>query len=320
MKTLLIINPYSRAGKSACLAKKCIKYLMSRAFQFDYVEIKSFDDAYNLSLQANKDGIENIIAVGGDGTINQVINGFYDDNGNKISDSRFGVIYTGTSPDFCKSYNIPINIYQASDLIINPGIRYIPIGMIKFNNTLTNASISSQHDLIGTKYFACCANIGLGAKLAQSANSGIRKYLGDFLGTFLCLLKIISTFNSTDYQVHINGKSAELKNMYNVSVGLTTYIASGIKVYRDKKNPDDEFYLLKTSNINMKNIIGLLFKVYSGKEFKNTPYISIEYAKNISFSPNRDNPQVEFDGDPAGFLPVTIEIAKDRLPLLISGS
>ena len=80
---------------------------------------------------SNKEGIDNIIAVGGDGTINKVLNGFYNENGKRISSSRFGVIHTGTSPDFCKSYNIPTNPMKAADLIIGQQTRSIPVGMIK---------------------------------------------------------------------------------------------------------------------------------------------------------------------------------------------
>ena len=75
-------------------------------------------DAYLLSKNANNEGYDVIVAVGGDGTINKVLNGFYDDQGKRISRSRFAVIYTGTSPDFCKSYGIPLDIERAVNFII----------------------------------------------------------------------------------------------------------------------------------------------------------------------------------------------------------
>lgn len=311
MKTLLIINPYSAGGKSAAAAKKLMEYLNGRNYPFDHVEIKHFDDAYNYSFLANRSGIDNIVAVGGDGTINKVLNGFFDNCGNKISSSRFGVVHTGTSPDFCKSYNIPTDVQKATEVIINQHITNVPVGMIKFKSTPPeNKVISSK-----TMYFACCANIGLGAALARSANSGIRAYIGDFLGTLTSFIKIILNYRGTDYEALINGREEKLKNMINISAGITKYIASGINIYRDEAVPADQFYILKVPEVKLLNIPKLIKLIYSGRQFSNSPVISMEYARRVEISGNLIHPEVEFDGDPAGFLPCTIEMAKDKLPV-----
>lgn len=314
MKTLLIINPFSRNGKSGDLAGKAIEYLKTKNLNFDVVEIKQFNDAYYYSVEANTAGIDNIIAVGGDGTINKVLNGFYDNCGNIISSSRFGVIHTGTSPDFCKSYNIPIDITKAADVIINHNIKYIPIGMIRLHSQFQEDHIQIN-DSFQTKYFACCANIGLGAALARDAGSGIRGYFGDFLGTLISFLKILLSYKGTSYNVLINDQIIELKNIINISVGITRFIASGLKVYKDDTIRDDQFYILKTAEVKLINILKLLKLLYSGKQFINSSLLSIEYAQKIEFLNNAVHPEIEFDGDPAGFLPCSIEIAKDRLPV-----
>jgi diacylglycerol kinase family enzyme len=317
MKTRLIINPYSRSGKSGALARKVIKYLKDKDLSFDFVEIEHFNDAYNYSVQANLSGINNIVAIGGDGTINKVLNGFYDKCGNKISASRFGVVHTGTSPDFCKSYNIPTEILKAAEVIIKQNISNIPIGMIKLKREFqkTNESSSTINSSLETRYFACCANIGLGATLARSASSGIRSYMGDFLGTFISFLKILVSYKGTNYNVLINNEAIELKNIINISVGITKFIASDIKIYKDETIPDDQFYILKTAEVRLAVIPKLLKILYSGKEFSNTSFLSLEYTSRIEIFNNVIHPEVEFDGDPAGFLPCSIEIAKDRLPV-----
>ncbi len=313
METLLIINPYSRSGKSGALAKGVCRYLQNKNFSFDFTEINNFNDAYNISVQANKDGITNIVAVGGDGTINKVLNGFYDGNGNKISSSRFGVIHTGTSPDFCKSYNIPTNILQAADVIMAQRFINIPVGMIRLNTRPQKNDGYTQKNPDTTKYFVCCANIGLGASLARSAGSGIRGYLGDFLGTFISLLKILFSYRGTDYNILINSEEREVKNIINISVGITKFIASGIKVYKDDAIPDDQFYILKTNQVRLSELTKLIKILYTGEKFSDTSFLTKEYASQIEIKNNIIHPEVEFDGDPAGYLPCRIEIAKDRL-------
>ncbi|MGA2298550.1 MAG: diacylglycerol kinase family protein [FCB group bacterium] len=309
MKTLLIINPYSRSGKSAKLSEVCKGYLKERNFQFETAELQNFDDAYKFSLEANRNGYDNIIALGGDGTINKVINGFYDSVGNRISAAKFGVIYTGTSPDFCKSYGIPINIIKASITIINQRTREIPVGMIKFKPSLNS-------DNYITNYFGCCANIGLGASLARKANSGIRKYFGDFGGTLISLLQLLVKYRGTNYTIVRDGTEVNEQNVINLSVGITNLIASGIKVPVKEDMADSEMYLLTAAKIRLSNFAKLIYRVYSGKEFKNSEFLFLEYAKKIEIKQNSVHPEIEFDGDPAGYLPCTIEIAKDKLKII----
>jgi diacylglycerol kinase family enzyme len=311
MKTLLIVNPFSHGGKSAKLADKAMKYLKKKNFMFDAVFTGEFEDAYRLSAKANMEGCDNIIAVGGDGTINKVINGFYDNEGNRISNSKFGVIYTGTSPDFCRSYGIPLDVIKASDAVVKMGSINIPIGRIQFHQYLNSGNSSF------VKYFACCANIGLGASLARKANSGIRSLVGDFLGTLVSLLQLLVTYKGTGYLISLDSKTIEYFNVTNLSVGITNFIASGIKVHRDEKIGSGNFYILKTANVNLTNIHKLFKGIYSGKEFVNTPLLSIEYARRIEIYKNEIHPDVEFDGDPAGYLPCYIEMAKDKLPIII---
>lgn len=318
MRTLLIINPYSRNGRSAVYADKAIKYLKSRNFGFEYKFIKDFDDALLISKQANSEGIDNIVAVGGDGTINKVINGFYDFNGNKISDSKFGVIYTGTSPDFCKSYNIPTDYRKAADVIINQKYQDIPVGMIKFNNNIDKADLSGidSRNSREVRFFACCANIGLGASLARKANSGIRARLGDFLGTFISLIQILSKYKGTDYELQLGNSFKYYKNTINISVGLTKYIASGIKVNSKGHENDSEFYVLAACNLKAYKLPEFLRSIYSGKEFGKSDMLFLDYSDNVEIAFNAEHPEIEFDGDPAGYLPCSIQLTKAKLPLL----
>ena len=113
MKCFLILNPRSKSGKSAKLHGYIISALEKTGVKFDFSYVVSFDSIRKQSVYANRNGYDRIIAVGGDGTINAVISGFYDQHGKRISQAKMGVIYTGTSPDFCKSYGIPLKIDEA---------------------------------------------------------------------------------------------------------------------------------------------------------------------------------------------------------------
>ena len=310
MKYFLIMNPGSRSGKSKKLFRKIFNYLDEFDINYEYKITINLDSAYNLSLKANRKKYNVIVAIGGDGTINKVINGFFDDEGNRISESKFGVIYTGTSPDFCKSYNIPWGNYKdALQILLKGKTQKIKLGKIKLVEELESQEFT-------TKYFACCANIGLGATLARNANSGIRKYFGDNIGTFISLIKTLKNYNANNFEVKINDKIKTIENMHSLSIGLTKYIASGIQVKHDLQ--ENNFYSLIVKNMMLSNLPDVLKKIYSGKKIINNDVVTLDYLNEIEIMENSQNPEVEFDGDPQGFLPCKIEIAEDELELLIS--
>jgi len=317
------MNPASRGGSSKKVFKRIFELLDSYAINYQYEVTSCMEDAYTFSVDANKQNYDSIIAVGGDGTINQVLNGFYDKEGKITSNSKFGVIYTGTSPDFCKSYNIPTSLYEAVMTIINNISVNIQVAKIIYHRDDSDSNLSNNSSFnspgFQTKYFACCANIGIGAAIARQANSGIRKYLGDFSGTFISLFKALWHYKASNISVSIDGNTKQdICKHYNLSVGRTKYIASGIKINNEFSNNDGAFYCLFIHNLRFVNLPGLIRKLYGDKDIINSDYISLSFCHKIEIYGESMNCEVEFDGDPQGYLPCKIEAAKDTLGILVN--
>ena len=81
MRYFLIFNPGSRGGKSRKKLDYILETLDKSNINYNYEITKSLEDAYQLSVQANKKDYDIIVAIGGDGTINNVLNGFFDSAG-----------------------------------------------------------------------------------------------------------------------------------------------------------------------------------------------------------------------------------------------
>ena len=319
MKYFLIMNPGSGGGSKEKV-QKILAIFHNNRLEFDYKLTDTLEDAYTLSVEGNIKGYDVIVAVGGDGTINRVINGFYDSVGKRTSSSKLGVIHTGTSPDLCKSYNIPLNIEQALNTILAGKSKKISLGKITYTDVydegLEGLPLSKENEHVQTSYFACCANIGLGASVARTANSGIRNYIGDYAGTFVSLIKTLLKYRPNHFSVSFDGQKQVLENIYNIAVGKTTFIASGIKVKNQLILGDRHFYTLIIKDLGFADWVGVLRKIYSGKRFANNNTMSLQYASSIEVYGNSRNPELEFDGDPRGFLPCVIETARDPLDLI----
>jgi YegS/Rv2252/BmrU family lipid kinase len=306
-KMFFVLNPGAGGGRSERMFSKIVATFEHHGSSCETGVTRCLDEAYHLASDACERGYDTIVAVGGDGTINRVMNGLYTPDGNLQSESRFGVIHTGTSPDFCKSYGIPGEIEAACERILGGKTKPVSIGMVRFENTAFKNR---------TVFFGCCANIGLGAHLAKTANSGIRTVIGDVAGTFVSLLVVLVRYRSNRLSVTIDGKERILDSVINVSIGKTNYIASGIRVAHDLTEDDDRLYSLAVHHLRLTSLPECLVTLYRGKKISNNSIFDFTTGREFHLHAFGKKVTVEFDGDPAGYLPCTIRTAPQQLPLL----
>jgi diacylglycerol kinase family enzyme len=307
-----IFNPGSRGGRSGKLIGKILGLLREHGVRCAYKITETLEDAYRFSLDANNEGFPMIVAVGGDGTINRALNGFYREDGTRVSRSFMGVVYTGTSPDFCKSCGIPYNDVDASvRCLLRRGIKRIDIGRVTFSAEPARVG----HTL--TRYFACCANVGLGADLASYANGGIRKYLGDTAGTFVSLIRTLIAYRPAAVRITRDDVEETIEGLFNLSIGRTRHIASGIKVTHDLEPGDGRFYLLTVKNLGLGDLPSCFRQIYGGNPIENSDTIAFSYCRKIEIGRCDRNPRIEFDGDPQGYLPCAISMATEPLDLVV---
>lgn len=314
MKYFLVCNPGSRSGRSRKLISKIRAQLDNAGVEYDSTITENLDHAFVLSRDACLDGYDVVTAVGGDGTINRVLNGMYDYDGKRLSDSRLGIIYTGTSPDFCRSYNIPTGLTEAVRTLLSGKTAPLRCGRICY------ASHPESAEADTVSYFGCCSNIGIGASLARMANNGIRKYAGDFAGTFISLLRALSAYTPVSLAVTCDGVLETYSNILNLSIGKTFYIASGIKVHNSIASSEKTFYNLSVTSFSLLRLPAFLRSIYSGKPIPENGIFSLNTGSAYEIYSPPDQPvEVECDGDPAGYLPCTIEPCMDTIDLITRG-
>lgn len=320
MRYFLVCNPGSRGGSSARQVKRIVASMQEAGVHYDWQATTSLEHGRLLAATAARDGYDVIVAVGGDGTLNQVLNGLYRSDGTKVSDAALGVIHTGTSPDFSKAYGIPTKADQALEAVLRGRMVKVSIGRVvralRFNSEYVRCGVDDS-PLFQTSFFGCCLNIGMGAGVARAANSGVRKRLGDTAGTLLALLSTLTTYRPMDLHVRRDGRQETIHNLYNLFIGKTGYVASGIKVNSDLKPDDQRLYNLAVTNVGFSKLLACLRTLYSGRPIRNDSVLNLSYGEIIEVLGCAQNSEIEFDGDPGGFLPCRIDTAREPLTLII---
>jgi diacylglycerol kinase family enzyme len=128
LKTQVIVNPESdkgRTGKRWKFIKESLKNFI-KEFKYEFTEKPL--QATEISRAAIKEGSELIVGVGGDGTMNEIANGFYESKRIINPQAALGIVPSGTGSDFTRSLNIPLRLKNALKVVTQAPSSWIDIG------------------------------------------------------------------------------------------------------------------------------------------------------------------------------------------------
>src|SRR5580698_9283908 len=164
-RTVVVVNPHSQGGR---LGKRWpeLADTLARAFPFDDVQTTAPGDATRIAREALRAGAERIVAIGGDGTINEVVNGFFDAGAPIAPDASFALIPFGTGGDFRRSLNVPLELADAAAVIAANKRKQIDIGKLE----LTRADGTR-----GIRMFANIASFGVSGVVDRLVNESGKK-------------------------------------------------------------------------------------------------------------------------------------------------
>jgi len=126
----VILNPKSGRGRGAKLASKLAESLSEKGLNFEIQQTEYPWHAAKIAYDAIIEGVDYVIAAGGDGTANEVINGFVQARQNGFAGSAMGVISVGQGNDFAFSMGIPTDWQAGCRLLTNCETRKVDIGKV----------------------------------------------------------------------------------------------------------------------------------------------------------------------------------------------
>ncbi|MBF8249332.1 MAG: hypothetical protein HW374_2132 [Bacteroidetes bacterium] len=170
--TYVILNPASAGGETAKRQVKIIAEIEQRfGSNYSLFITKRTLEACEAANKAVLNGCELILAVGGDGTLQEVVNGFFA-NGHLVNPRcHLGFINSGTGQGFAQSVGLPQSWEDQIELIRNSNSRMVDVGRVSF----TNASGERSH-----RYFINECQLGIGGEVVKGVQQG-HKLLGGTL-------------------------------------------------------------------------------------------------------------------------------------------
>jgi diacylglycerol kinase (ATP) len=301
LKTIAIIANRKRK-KAIRLKKKLIALLPDTYKVYDKLTDR-IGHATELALEAVNENADFIISAGGDGTLNEVINGLMQADPELREKVILGLFPQGTGNDFARTAEIPDTVDKLAESILNEKYAKIDIGKAEF----TTANGEKQ-----IRYFDNIVEIGVGAKTVEIVNKS-KKRLGGTLTFFLGVLKAFVGYKRQSVRI----KAADFQwagKIVAVCAANGCYFGSGLGIAPGAKLDDGKLSLVIVGNIRIIHFLRYLPSLRKLKYIKHPEvhYLEIDSCEIIT----EKNYPVEMDGENIGFSPFTAQIVPSALKFL----
>lgn len=304
-KIFAIVNPVSanRTTSKEWPAYKSI--LLEKGYELEDVYTEYPGHGTELSRKALKAGYSTIMSVGGDGTMNEVINGFFEDGRPVAAASRLVVFSRGTGCDFIKSLGIKKGIEDLLAILERNEEMPIDIG---------RADITGMDGKSLTRYFANIADIGIGAETADRVNrhsKRLRGKLSFMLGTATTLL----LYRNKELEVIIDEETVIKDKMSLVVVANGKYFGGSMKVAPDAVLDDGLFDVIIFGDLSKPDFIRSFPLVYEGRHMSH-PKLRLIRGSKVKVT-SGGTALLELDGEIPGHDDVEFTIMEKALKLLV---
>jgi len=297
LKTSYIVNPNAGCRRAARLWPEIRRTIQGRAGDWDALPTRAPGHASALAEQAASDGAGRLVCVGGDGTLNEVVNGLMRSPEGIREGLLLGYIPCGTGCDFARSLGLPANPLEAAALAAAGGeSRMIDVGRLAF------------HGSDGRRvhaHFLNVASFGLGGEVDERVNRG-SKAMGGFLSFIAATLISLVLYRAKEIRLRVDGGPALTCRALNVAVANGQYHGGGMWVARDARLDDGLFNIVVIGDLTLPQVFRHLPKLYDGR-LNSVPRVRVTRGSRVeAWSPDRV--LLDVDGEQPGRLPLVAEI------------
>ena len=302
----VIVNPASGSGRARKRWPKISATLMEHGLSHDVTFTTGPNHATSIARELARSGTGTIVAVGGDGTVNEILNGMLEDGALVNPHTRLLILPCGTGKDLGRTLGTG-KVETAIEALLADSTTNIDLGHINY----IDADGQQQ-----ARYFANVADLGLGANVAERISHSSKK-LGGLLTYLLAAVRTITEFEPRDISVDIGEDRIFHASANMVVLANGQYFAGGMRVAPTASICDGllEMYIL--ADVGKRTLLtSLLPRVYRGKHVGQHGVLHVRAGSVTIQSPA--GMLLEMDGEQIGKAPVEVTVLPRILPVVIA--
>lgn len=305
MKTAVIVNPHSAAGRTAKRWPAASKALKAGIGPFETCLTERPSHATELARQLLAEGFTRIIAAGGDGTVHEVVNGFLGPEGDPVNpDAALAVLPLGTGGDFRRSLGIS-DLASAMEALARGAPSTIDVGRITYR-----AHAGTRE----SRYFANLVSFGMGGEVASRSHNFFSRF-GGKVAFLYATIEVFFRYRAKTIRLQLDGEGGCLTaRILNIAVGNGRFHGGGMHVCPRASLADGVLDVTVIDALNMFVLAKDLPVLYSDNVYRH-PKVHHLRATRLT-AESGDRVSIEADGEPLGTLPVEIAVLPRRLRVI----
>jgi diacylglycerol kinase (ATP) len=304
---LVVVNPASAGGRTARRWPEIRRALDASGLRYTAHNSLGRGDAIELTRSAIRErGVRRVAAVGGDGTLNEVLNGCFDEQGRLLAAGlTLGVVSSGTGTDFRRALGIPTDPLTSAHLLGAATPRPVDVGCASFADGSHRAFLNVA---------SCGISADVVARVERRRHRGVgRLRRATFLSAAVAALL---TYRKRDVELTLDAASRRLR-VEEVAVSNGPDYGGGMRIAPGARVDDGYFDVVVVGDISRPGALRAIPRLYRGTHVTH-PAVTMLRAKRIRIAPVEGElaPLVETDGETAGAAPVEITLLPTALGIL----
>jgi YegS/Rv2252/BmrU family lipid kinase len=302
---LAIVNPNAGVKKCEKDWPRIARALEKNEIVFDPVFTSQRGHAISLVHEYIEKGYRKIISVGGDGTLNEVVNGIFRQKSVPTSDIAIAVISVGTGNDWVRTYHIPGDYDKNAALIKKENTFIQDAGMVSFIGAEGPRS----------RYFINMAGLGFDGLVAQKTNADKELGKSNALGYVKNIFLSLFAFNSVQTRIVVDELEMNHK-IFSMGVGIGQYNGGGMKQAPNAVPDDGLFDLTLIKDMSKWSVVANVNRLYNGTIGRHKQ-VELHKGRKIIIEPVTPV-LLEADGESLGQSPFTFVLIPKSLKVVIN--
>jgi YegS/Rv2252/BmrU family lipid kinase len=299
MRTCVIVNPRSQGGQTERRWGALADIIRQNFGPFEYRFTQGPGDGARVAREALRGGFELIVAMGGDGTISEVADGFIDASRNVNDEAVLGILPAGTGGDFRRTLGLPKHLPEAASALRGRKYKHIDLGRLDF---------VSHDGKQGHRHFINIASFGISGIVDELVNEGSKR-LGGRVSFLLATVKAQARFRNQRVWLRLDDSPKRERTIHNVAVANGRYFGGGMMVAPEAKLDDGLFDVVELGDLSRFELLMGGRHLYRGTHIT-LPKVHSVRARILEAGPVDPGERVllDVDGETPGRLPARFEL------------